>query len=186
MIEWHSKHIWRWMDVNAALYTHHVPAGFSIGFDIKSNLDGSNPFGTMEICSRQRQFEPQRVTISAIPGGIMEIIVGYLFGVLYYKRMLCVLIRIASSMRFLWVHTTYICKIKEENIPKLFVYRIWRKSLRTQERVRLIHSKRAIGVRAIEVLLYLIDFRLFYEGHILWFSCLIACTPNPFWKRGVL
>ena len=35
------------------------------------------------------------VTISAIPGGIMEIIVEYLFGVVYYKRMLCVLIRIA-------------------------------------------------------------------------------------------
>ena len=40
------------------------------------------------------------VTISAIPGGMMEIIVGYLFGVRYYKRMLCVLIRIASSRRF--------------------------------------------------------------------------------------
>ena len=37
-----------------------------------------------------------RVTISAIPGGIMEIIVGYLFRVLYYKRMLYVLIRIVS------------------------------------------------------------------------------------------
>ena len=34
---------------------------------------------------------------------------------------------------------------------KLSIYRIWRKSLRTQERVRLIHGKRAIGVRAIEV-----------------------------------
>ena len=67
---------------------------------IQSNFDGSNSFGTMKICSRQRQFEPRRVTISAIPEGIMEIIVGYLFGVLYYKRMLCVLIRIASSRRF--------------------------------------------------------------------------------------
>ena len=52
------------------------------------------------------------------------------------------------------MHTTYICKIKEENLPTLSVYRIWRKSLRTQERVRLIHGKRAIGVRAIEILLY--------------------------------
>ena len=43
---------------------------------------------------------------------------------------------------------------KRRNLPKLSVYRIWRKSLRTQERVRLIHGKRAIGVRAIEVLLY--------------------------------
>ena len=30
----------------------------------------------------------------------MEIIVGYLVGVLYCNRMLCVLIRIASSRRF--------------------------------------------------------------------------------------
>ena len=52
------------------------------------------------------------------------------------------------------MHTSYIYKIKEENLPKLSVYRIWRKCLRTQERVRLIHGKRAIGVRAIEVLLY--------------------------------
>ena len=74
----------------------------------------------------------------------MEIIVGYLFGVLYYKCMLCVLIRITSSIY------TYICKIKEENVPKVSVYCIWRKSLRTQER-----GKRAIGVRAIEVLLYI-------------------------------
>ena len=72
----------------------------------------------------------------------MEIIVGYLFGVLYFKCMQC-------------VHTAYIYKIKEEHLPELSVYRIWRKSLRTQERVRLIHSKRAIGVRAIEVLLYM-------------------------------
>ena len=34
------------------------------------------------------------------PGGIIEIIVGYLFGVLYYKCMLCVLIRIAASRQF--------------------------------------------------------------------------------------
>ena len=52
------------------------------------------------------------------------------------------------------MHTAYICKIKEENLPKLSIYRIWRKSLRTQERVRLIHGKRAIGIRATEVLLY--------------------------------
>ena len=85
----------------------------------------------------------------------MEIIVVYLFGVLYYKCMLCVvLIRIASLRQFLSVHTAYICKIKEENLPKLSVCRIWRKYLRIQECVRLIHGERAIGVRAIEVLLY--------------------------------
>ena len=54
------------------------------------------------------------------------------------------------------MHTKYISKIKKENPPKLSIYRIWRKSLRTQEHVRLIHGKRAIGLRAIEVLLYLL------------------------------
>ena len=64
--------------------------------NVQANFDGSNPFGTMKICSRQREFEPWKVTISATPGGTMEITVGYLFGVLYFKCMLCVLIRIAS------------------------------------------------------------------------------------------
>ena len=50
--------------------------------------------------------------------------------------------------------TTCICKIKEENLLKSSVYRIWRRSVQTQERVRLIHGKRAIGVPAIEVLLW--------------------------------
>ena len=63
---------------------------------IQSNFEGSNLFGTMKICSRQRLFERRKITIGATPGGIMEIIVGYLFGVLYFKCMLCVLIRIAS------------------------------------------------------------------------------------------
>ena len=54
------------------------------------------------------------------------------------------------------MHTAYIYKIKEENLPKLseHVYHFWRKPLQTQERVRLIHGKRAIGIRAIEVLQY--------------------------------
>ena len=71
-------------------------------FTIQSNSDGSNIFGTMKICSRQRLFEPRKVTIGAIPGGIMEIIVGYIFGVLYFKCMSCVL-----------VHTAYIYKMKK-------------------------------------------------------------------------
>ena len=66
------------------------------------------------------------------------------------------------------MHTIYICKIKEENLPKLSVYCIWRKSLRTQERVRLIHGKQAIGVRAIEVLLYILQYLAFSMR-----------TPNP-------
>ena len=68
--------------------------------------------------------------------------------------------------------TAYICKIKEEILPKLSVYRIWRKALRTQERIRFIHGKRAIGVRAIEVPLY-------YEqwGNFHFFLLLIQADP---------
>ena len=51
-------------------------------------------------------------------------------------------------------HSIHLQDKKKENLPKLSVYRIWRKSLRTQEHVRLIHDKRAIGVRVTEVLLY--------------------------------
>ena len=47
-----------------------------------------------------RATEGYYICISAIPGGIIKIIVGYLFGVLYYKCMLCALIRIASMRRF--------------------------------------------------------------------------------------
>ena len=65
-------------------------------FYIQSNFDGSNLFGTVKICSRQRLFKPRKVTVGASPGGIMDIIVGYLFGVIYFKCMLCERIRIAS------------------------------------------------------------------------------------------
>ena len=68
------------------------------------------------------------------------------------------------------MHTTYICKIKEENLPKLSVYHIWRKSLQTQECARLIHGKRAIGVQAIEVLLY----RTSRSAVCWWASCFHA------------
>ena len=57
-------------------------------------------------------------------------------------------------------HSIHLQDKKEENLPKLSVYRIWRKSLRTQECVRLIHGKRAIGVQAIEVLLYFLGVML--------------------------
>ena len=70
------------------------------------------------------------------------------------------------------MHIAYICKIKERNLPKLSVYGIWRKSLRTQECVRLIHGKQAIGVRAIEVLLYL-DFL-----NVIFLHFSLCCWPD--------
>ena len=44
----------------------------------------------------------------------MEIIVGYLFGVLYYKRMLFVLIRIASIL--MSAHSIYL-QVKRRKSP---------------------------------------------------------------------
>ena len=41
-------------------------------FITQSNFDGSNLFGTMKICSRQRLFEPRKVTIGTTQGGIMD------------------------------------------------------------------------------------------------------------------
>ena len=89
--------------VPCCLYTlyfrqlHSSVKTFLFVYKIQSNFDGSNLFGTMKICLRQRLFEPRKVTIGATPGGIMEIIVGYFFGVQYFKCMLCVLIRITST-----------------------------------------------------------------------------------------
>ena len=89
------------------------------------------------------------------------------------------------------MHTAYIYKIKEENLPKLSVYRIWRKSLRTQERIRLIHGKRAIGVRAIEVLLYFgqlsssVDpccLYTLYSGHLLYSMRSLLFVYIIFWS----
>ena len=43
----------------------------------------------------------------------------------------------------------------------------WKNSLRTQERIRINHGKRAIGGRAIEVLLYIKQrFFFFFFLHI--------------------
>ena len=54
--------------------------------------------------------------------------------------------------------------IKLENFPKyLFSWAVRRISVGTQKRVRIIHGKRAIGVRVIEVLLYIISLWSFVD-----------------------
>ena len=70
--------------------------------------------------------------------------------------MLGVLIRIASSRRFLWVHITYHFQYIKENLtyPKSEVIWFFPKD---RGRARNSHGKRAISVRATEVLLYLVD-----------------------------
>ena len=83
---------------------------------------------------------------------------GYKRNIDFLKRkcMLCVLIRIASSRRFLWVHTIHHFLYKGENHPKLSQicsFRIFFQG--TQERVRSSRGKRAISVRATKVLLYI-------------------------------
>ena len=40
---------------------------------IQNNFNGSNTFGTLKICSRQRQFELMSVNHNARSGGILEI-----------------------------------------------------------------------------------------------------------------
>ena len=81
----------------------------------------------------------------------MEIIVGYLFGVLCFKCMLCVLIKIASIL--MSTHSIHL-QNKRRKSPYIIRISYLEEIPTTQERVRLIHGKRAIGVRATEVLLY--------------------------------
>ena len=61
---------------------------------IQSNFNGLNPFGTIKFVRDSGSSNLGRLlVISATPGGTMKIIVGYLFGVLYFICMLCVLMR---------------------------------------------------------------------------------------------
>ena len=49
----------------------------------------------------------------------------------------------------------FLDKIRKKN-PQIFVFlSYWKNFLGTEKRVRIIHGKRAIRVRAIEVILYL-------------------------------
>ena len=51
--------------------TVHICAAFLLMAVIQSNFDGSNIFGTMDICSRYGKFESLKVNDSASSGGIM-------------------------------------------------------------------------------------------------------------------
>ena len=114
---------------------------------IQSNFNGSNTFGTMKICSRQGLFERTRVDYRARSRSI----IWSSFRFSSNKSMLCVLIRIASSWRFLCVQTTYIFKInKRSRIILNYICRDGKK-LGTLERVRNSRGKRAVRVRAIKV-----------------------------------
>ena len=70
-------------------------------------------------------------------------------------------------------------------ILAIFVFLSYRKnSVRTQKRVRISHGKRAIGVRAIEVQLYIqIPISLFFHLTLMYFG-----SPNraeaSIWQTG--
>ena len=49
-------------------------------YEIQSNFNGSNTFGTMQISSRQGKFEPVRVDYSARSGGLIGI--SFLFSLI--------------------------------------------------------------------------------------------------------
>ena len=120
---------------------------------IQSNFNGSNTFGTMKICSRQGLFEQTRVDYRARSRSI----IWSSFRFSSNKSMLCVLIRIASSWRFLCVHTTYIFKVNKRS--RIIPNNICRdgKKLWTLERVRNSRGNRVVTeiavvrVRAIKV-----------------------------------
>ena len=91
--------------------------------------------------------------------------------------MLCVLIRIASLRRFYRVHTIYRFQyIKKKitlNFPNLQQMDYF---LGTQERVRNSRCKRAISVRAIEVLLILCKLcRPDKTPRMIWFCTVCLC-----------
>ena len=87
--------------------------------------------------------------------------IRWLFYLLYKNGMLRVLIRIASMRWFLWVHTTYNFLIKQEKCLKyLLILSCQKNFIRTQKRDIITRGKRAIGVRVIEVLLYISGIRI--------------------------
>ena len=55
-------------------------------YEIQSNFNGSNTFGTKKICSRQGQFEPLRVCYGARSGGIKRDI----FSIFFSNKVYCV------------------------------------------------------------------------------------------------
>ena len=76
------------------------------------------------------------------------------------KYMLCVLIRIASRRRFLWVHTINHYYIEDrKNTPKLYPFASWHGSLINPQLLELLMSRTNShshkNVRAIEVRLYI-------------------------------
>ena len=80
---------------------------------------------------------------------------AFFFDFLQNKSMLRVLIRIASSMSTNNIH--FQDKIIDFKLSQLYynIFSYGKNFLRTQERVRNSRGKRAIRVRATEVLLYL-------------------------------
>ena len=123
-----------------------------VDIEIQSNFSGSNTFGTMKISSRPREFEPLRVDYSARPGGLIGISFWFSLKWRYVvcsqlDRLIEVILVCTHNIPFLiWIRKT------PSVIPNL---QLWAFFQGTQEWVRNSRGKRAISVRAIEVLLYI-------------------------------
>ena len=101
--------------------------------------------GTMKICSRQGKFELMSVTHFARSGGLTGI---YLYDFLEYEGMLCIR---GGSDEYTQYTIFNIYKNITINYPNSAALEFFQG---TQERVRNSHGKRAISVRATEVLPY--------------------------------
>ena len=82
---------------------------------VQWNFNGSNTFGTMQICSRRGYFELMTVNHSARSDGIISCFF-FFFVFLSHEGMLCVLIRIAS-MRHNFSFKRYEGKISTSHGP---------------------------------------------------------------------
>ena len=119
--------------------------------------------------------------------------------------MLCILIRIISSIQFLWVHSAYHYCVKDgKDFPKLSP---WLGVMFNHQWLKLPISQTkfhvAKNVRAIEIRLYLgfslhMPVNCLYRWHLLqrtWYTCcllqgrqltwlcLLSCILCPFWKE---
>ena len=117
--------------------------------NIQSNFNGSNTFGTIKICSRQGKFKPMMVDNSARSGGIIKI-----FLIFYNMKVYCAFSLESPHWGDSNEYTQYtVFNIKKKITLNFLNLQPRDYFLGTQERVRNSHGKRAISVRAIEVLL---------------------------------
>ena len=125
-------------------------------FEIQSNFNGSNIFGTIKNVRDIGSSSHWGLTM--VPGQEAN---SDNLGILFYFRhnncMLSVLIRIASMRYVAILMSTHNIQFHDKirKFPKIFVFLSqWKHFVGTLKWVRISHGKRAIGVRAVEIRLY--------------------------------